>query len=242
MNRNANESASLPNHIAIIMDGNGRWAERRGLPRSSGHMRGVETLRKTVRAALEVGIETLYVYAFSSENWGRPGLEVSFLMGLAKKFFASDVRQLHKNGVRVRIIGGRDDLEPHLVRIIEEAEELTKNNKALTLVIAFNYGGHQELVRATRRIALKVALKEIEVVDIDHALVEQNLDTAGLSLPDLVIRTGAEMRISNFLLWQCAYSEFVFLDVLWPDFNKKWLEEAIRIYNTRERRLGCLKA
>jgi len=230
-----------PKHVAIIMDGNGRWAKARKLQRSWGHKHGVKTLRETVKASLEIGIETLYVYAFSSENWGRNGEEVSYLIGLAKTVFSKDVRQMHKNGVRVRIIGGRDDLEPQLVRIIEDAEDLTKNNTKLTLAIAFNYGGHQELVRAVRRIALRVTLGEVSSDEIDTQTIEQHLDTFGLPYPDLVIRTGGEKRISNFLLWQCAYSEFVFFDVLWPDFNKKWLEEAIRLFGERDRRFGCIE-
>ena len=230
-----------PKHVAIIMDGNGRWAKARKLQRSWGHKHGVKTLRETVKASLEIGIETLYVYAFSSENWGRNGEEVSYLIGLAKTVFSKDVRQMHKNGVRVRIIGGRDDLEPQLVRIIEDAEDLTKNNTKLTLAIAFNYGGRQELVRAVRRIAFRVTLGEVNSDEIDLQTIEQHLDTFGLPYPDLVIRTGGEKRISNFLLWQCAYSEFVFFDVLWPDFNKKWLEEAIRLFGERDRRFGCIE-
>jgi len=232
----------VPKSIAIIMDGNGRWATAQNLPRYKGHERGVETLRLTIRAAIELGIETLYVYAFSSENWGRPGREVSFLMNLAKKFFADDLRQLQEGGVRVCIIGGRDDLEPDLVRMIEGAEDQTRNNDKLTLVIAFNYGGRQELVRTMRRIRLRVDLCEINPDKIDEEVIEAHLDKAGLPPPDLVIRTGGEQRISNFLLWQIAYSEFVFLDVLWPDFNKKWLEEAIMTYGERNRRFGCLNS
>ena len=235
------EGKKKPKHVAIIMDGNGRWAKARKLQRSWGHKHGVKTLRETVKASLEIGIETLYVYAFSSENWGRNGEEVSYLIGLAKTVFSKDVRQMHKNGVRVRIIGGRDDLEPQLVRIIEDAEDLTKNNTKLTLAIAFNYGGRQELVRAVRRIAFRVTLGEVNSDEIDLQTIEQHLDTFGLPYPDLVIRTGGEKRISNFLLWQCAYSEFVFFDVLWPDFNKKWLEEAIRLFGERDRRFGCIE-
>lgn len=223
------------------MDGNGRWAEKRGLPRWAGHKQGVAALRRAVRAAIELGVKMLIVYAFSSENWGRPGAEVSYLMGLAKKVFRDDIRQMHKNGVRVRVIGGRDDLEPELVRMIEDAEELTKDNSALTLAIAFNYGGRQEMVRTMRRIALRVELNEIKSDQIDLGVLESHLDTTGLPFPDLIVRTAGDQRLSNFLLFQAAYAQLLFIDKLWPDFGRKDLEAAIEWFGNCKLNFGVRK-
>ena len=231
-----------PAHIAIIMDGNGRWAKARGLPRLAGHRAGVEALRNTVRVAPDFGIEWLTVYAFSSENWSRPKSEVSDLMGLLKLFIRRDLAELHQAGVRVRVIGDRNGLQPDIGSLLGEAESLTRLNTALNLVIAFNYGGRDEIVRAGRRIAEAVAAGELAADAVTHELFAEHLDTAGIPDPDLVIRTSGELRLSNFLLWQAAYSEFVFLPCYWPDFGRNDLAEAIRIYASRDRRYGGLAA
>ncbi|MGQ3281897.1 isoprenyl transferase [Bosea sp. (in: a-proteobacteria)] len=227
-----------PAHVAIIMDGNGRWAQMRGLPRQEGHRRGLEALRATVRNAGDLGVRILTLYSFSTENWRRPATEVSFLLGLLKRFVEKDLGELHAAGVRVRIIGGRDDLSPDLRRLVEHAETLTRDNTAMTLVVAFNYGARDEIVRATRRLAADAAAGRIDPAAIDEAMLGSHLDTADLPDPELVIRTSGETRISNFLLWQAAYAEFVFLPVLWPDFDRAAFEEALAEYGRRERRFG----
>ncbi|MBA4269486.1 MAG: di-trans,poly-cis-decaprenylcistransferase [Methylobacterium sp.] len=227
-----------PAHVAIIMDGNGRWAQMRGLPRQEGHRRGLEALRATVRNAGDLGVRILTLYSFSTENWRRPATEVSFLLGLLKRFVEKDLGELHAAGVRVRIIGGRDDLSPDLRRLVEHAETLTRDNTAMTLVVAFNYGARDEIVRATRRLAADAAAGRIDPAAIDEAMLGSRLDTADLPDPELVIRTSGETRISNFLLWQAAYAEFVFLPVLWPDFDRAAFEEALAEYGRRERRFG----
>lgn len=227
-----------PRHIAIIMDGNGRWATSRALPRSEGHRRGVEALRKTVRAAIELGIETLTVYSFSLENWSRPADEVGILMGLLRRFIRNDLADLHEHNVRIRVIGTRMGLPSDIGPLLLEAEETTRNNDGLTLVVAFNYGGRQEIAAAARAIAADVAAGRLRPEDIDEAQIEQRLSTSGLPDPDLVIRTSGEQRVSNFLLWQGAYAEFVFLPILWPDFDRAAMEEAIALYGNRERRFG----
>ncbi|MCZ8042876.1 MAG: isoprenyl transferase [Beijerinckiaceae bacterium] len=227
-----------PAHVAIIMDGNGRWAQMRGLPRQEGHRRGLEALRAAVRNAGDLGVRILTLYSFSTENWRRPATEVSFLLGLLKRFVEKDLGELHAAGVRVRIIGGRDDLSPDLRRLVEHAETLTRDNTAMTLVVAFNYGARDEIVRATRRLAADAAAGRIDPAAIDEALLGSRLDTADLPDPELVIRTSGETRISNFLLWQAAYAEFVFLPVLWPDFDRAAFEEALAEYGRRERRFG----
>jgi undecaprenyl diphosphate synthase len=231
-----------PNHVAIIMDGNGRWAARRGLPRAEGHRRGVEALRRTVRAAVELGIRYLTIYSFSSENWRRPATEVGELLGLLRLFVRNDLADLHRNNVRIRVIGGRDDLAPDILDLLLEAEALTASNTGLNLVVAFNYGGRQELVRVMRALARDVGSGSIRAEDIDAELVTARLDTGGIPDPDLVIRTSGEMRLSNFLLWQAAYAEFVFTPVLWPDFDRAALEAAIAEFRQRERRFGGLDA
>jgi undecaprenyl diphosphate synthase len=233
---------SDPAHVAIIMDGNGRWAKARGLPRLAGHRAGVEALRKCVFAASELGIEWLTVYAFSSENWSRPKSEVSDLMGLLKLFIRRDLAELHKNGVRVRIIGDRTGLQPDIKALLDEAEALTALNRALTLVIAFNYGGRDEIARAARKLARSVEAGLIGADEVTQDMFADYLDTAGIPDPDLVIRTSGEIRVSNFLPWQAAYSEFVFLPCFWPDFSRTDLVEAIRVYAARERRYGGVPA
>ena len=231
-----------PAHIAIIMDGNGRWAKARGLPRLAGHRAGVEALRKTVRAAGDIGVTWLTVYAFSSENWSRPKSEVSDLMGLLKIFIRRDLAELHQNGVRVRVIGDRDGLAPDIKSLLEEAEALTRLNRSLNLVIAFNYGGRDEIARAARKLAKSVEAGLLAADEVTQDLFAEYLDTAGIPDPDLVIRTSGELRLSNFLPWQAAYSEFVFLPCYWPDFSRNDLVEAIRTYAARDRRYGGVPA
>ncbi|MER8431498.1 isoprenyl transferase [Mesorhizobium caraganae] len=233
---------ATPAHVAIIMDGNGRWAKARGMPRLAGHRAGVEALRKTVRAAPGLGISFLTVYAFSSENWSRPKSEVSDLMGLLKLFIRRDLAELHQSGVRVRIIGDRAGLQPDIRGLLEEAESLTARNEALTLIIAFNYGGRDEIVRTARKLAAAVARGEIDSEAITAESFAGALDTAGIPDPELVIRTSGELRLSNFLLWQAAYSELVFLPCYWPDFSREHLADALRDFAGRERRFGGLAA
>ena len=231
-----------PRHVAIIMDGNGRWAAARGLPRGEGHRRGVEALRRTIRAAGEIGIKFFTIFSFSAENWSRPANEVGELMGLLRRFIRNDLAELHRSGVRVRVIGERVGLDPDIGRLLVEAEELTKNNDGLTLVVAFNYGARQEITRAARRIAEEVAQGRLKPADITMETVGAFLDAPDIPDPDLIIRTSGEQRLSNFLLWQSAYSELVFVPTYWPDFDRAALEAAIREYQQRERRFGGLVA
>ncbi|MGF7005214.1 undecaprenyl diphosphate synthase [Aminobacter sp. BE322] len=233
---------TTPAHVAIIMDGNGRWAKARGLPRVAGHRAGVEALRKTVRAASDLGISWLTVYAFSSENWSRPKSEVTDLLGLLKLFIRRDLAELHNAGVRVRVIGDRQTLQSDIRSLLEEAETLTAGNSALNLVIAFNYGGRDEIARAARQLAEAVQRGELSSDEITPELFAERLDTAGIPDPDLVIRTSGEVRLSNFLPWQSAYSELVFLPCYWPDFTREHLAEAVREFTGRERRFGGLAA
>lgn len=233
---------AVPRHVAIIMDGNGRWAAARGLPRAEGHRRGVETLRRTIRTAGEMGIEIITIFSFSAENWSRPASEVGELMGLLRRFIRNDLAELHKSGVRVRIIGEREGLDPDIARLLTEAEDLTKDNKNLTLVVAFNYGARQEIARAARHIAAEAAAGRLKPEDVGTETVAKFLDAPDLPDPDLIIRTSGEQRLSNFLLWQSAYSELVFLPTYWPDFDRAALEAAIREYQQRERRFGGLVA
>jgi undecaprenyl diphosphate synthase len=225
-------------HVAIIMDGNGRWAAERGLPRSEGHRQGVEALRRTVDASRDLGITHLTLYSFSSENWSRPKQEINDLFGLLRRFVRRDLAELHKNGVKIRVIGTRAGLDADLLRMIDDAVELTKDNTALNLTIAFNYGSRDEIARAARRIAEDAANGSIAASDVTPELLGTYLDTADLPDPDLLIRTSGELRLSNFLLWQLAYSEFVFVDVYWPDFSRELLEAAIAEYQRRSRRFG----
>jgi undecaprenyl diphosphate synthase len=232
------ETALLPRHVAVIMDGNGRWARARGRPRTFGHQEGVEALRRTVEAAGEIGLRYLTVFGFSTENWRRPPDEVSALLDLLRLYVMRDLDRLANEGVRVRIIGAREGLAPDILSIIRRAESQTARNTGLNLTIAFNYGGQSEIVRAARRLAAAAAAGDIAPSAIDERLFEQNLDTADLPPPDLIIRTSGEQRMSNFLLWQAAYAELVFLDILWPDFDRAALERAINEFQRRERRFG----
>jgi len=238
----AGSAPDVPRHVAIIMDGNGRWAASRGLPRVEGHRRGVEALRKTVRAAGDIGIQCLTIFSFSSENWQRPVSEIRDLMGLLRRFIRNDLAELHSNGVRVRVIGQRDNLDPDIRRLLEEAEQLTRDNTNLVLVVAFNYGARNEIARAVHRIAARVAAGEMKPEAITEDMIGQNLDAPDIADPDLIIRTSGEQRLSNFLLWQAAYSELVFSPVYWPDFDRATLEAAIEEYRRRERRFGGLIA
>jgi undecaprenyl diphosphate synthase len=230
-----------PRHVAIIMDGNGRWASERGLPRTAGHKQGIEAVRRAVKAAGDLGIQYLTIYSFSTENWSRPKTEVSFLLDLLRRFIRQDVAELHGNGVRIKVIGLRQDLEASLVKLLEDAENLTRGNQGLTLQVAFNYGSRQEIALAAARLASDVQAGKLVANAISPELFENYLDTACIPDPDLLIRTGGEERISNFLLWQCAYAEFVFLPEYWPDFSEASLQRAIAEFHERERRFGGLK-
>jgi undecaprenyl diphosphate synthase len=231
-----------PRHIAIIMDGNGRWAAERGLPRAEGHRQGVDSVRSTVKAALELGVTHLTLFSFSSENWSRPRQEIHDLFGLMRRFVRRDLADLHKNGVRIRVIGTRSGLDDDILRLIDDAVLLTKDNSALNLTIAFNYGSRDEIARAAARVAEAVSEGTLEASAITPERFGSYLDTADLPDPDLLIRTSGELRLSNFLLWQLAYSEFVFVDTYWPDFSRETLDAAIAEYQRRTRRFGGLKA
>jgi undecaprenyl diphosphate synthase len=231
-------TAPAPRHVAIIMDGNGRWAKQRSRPRTFGHSEGVEALRRTVEAAGELGVKYLTVFGFSTENWNRPAEEVSALLDLLRLYVARDLDRLAREGVRIRIIGARAGLQSDISEIIERAESRTRGNDKLNLTIAFNYGGQDEIVRAARRIAAAAAAGTIKPSDLTIESFADYLDTAELPPPDLLVRTSGEIRLSNFMLWQAAYTELVFLDVLWPDFDKATLEKAIDEYRRRDRRYG----
>ncbi len=228
-----------PAHVAIIMDGNGRWAQMRGLTRTLGHRMGVEAVRRTVKACIELNIPYLTLYGFSSENWKRPEGEVRDLMGLLRHYLRAEIAELHRAGVRLRVIGDLRRVDRDIVTLIRNAEEVTCENRALTLTIAFSYGGRQEIAAAARALAAAVLAGEVSVDEVDEDVVESMLETAGLPDPDVVIRTSGEQRLSNFLLWQSAYSELIFTDRLWPDFDKDDLVAAIREFNRRERRFGA---
>lgn len=230
----------VPGHVAIIMDGNGRWAAQRGLPRAEGHRRGVEAVRACVRAAVELGIGHLTLYTFSSENWRRPHGEITDLMGLLKMFIRRDLAELHEQNVRIRVIGTEERVEHEVIKLIRDAVEITSNNTGLVLTTAFNYGSRDEIVRAARSLAAKVQSGEIGLDAITEESFAAHLDTTDLPQPDLLIRTGGDQRISNFLLWQCAYTEFVFFDAYWPDFSKDMLAKAVSEFQSRERRFGGL--
>ena len=234
--------ASMPRHVAIIMDGNGRWAETRSLPRTSGHKQGVEAVRRTVRACIELGIPYLTLYSFSSENWSRPAEEVKFLFNLLRRFIHQDVAELHAVGVRVVVVGNRANLSEDLVALIEESEALTADNTRMTLVVAFNYGGRDEIVRGVRRIAEKAAGGQLAPDDVSEELLSGHIDTAGIPDPEMIVRTSGEKRLSNFLLWQSAYAELVFIDEHWPDFNRELLTRAIEMFRGRNRRFGGISA
>lgn len=232
------KSRGLPAHVAIIMDGNGRWARRRALPRYFGHREGVKALKTAVRYAAERGIPTLTVYAFSTENWRRPREEVDFLLDLMYKTFAQEIEELHKEGVRVRLVGDRTSLSQEIQAVWARAEQITAQNTRLTLNVAFNYGGRAELTRAARELASQVARGELAAEEITEERLASQLYTWPSPDPDLVIRTGGEQRLSNFLLWQAAYSELYVTDVLWPDFGEREFEQALQDYLRRERRFG----
>jgi undecaprenyl diphosphate synthase len=234
------DALSVPTHIAIIMDGNGRWANARGMPRAAGHERGVEALRRTVEAAGNLGIRYLTVYSFSTENWRRPAAEVNALFGLLKTFIKKDLARLREEGVKIRILGRREGLPDDIAVLVDKAERDTAENNEFFLNIAFNYGGREEIARAARKLGMAVAQGDLDPTDVSEGVFESYLDTSGMPDPDLLIRTSGEYRLSNFLLWQAAYCELVFFDVLWPDFDRSWLEKAIRIYNERERRFGAV--
>ena len=227
-----------PNHVAIIMDGNGRWAKARGLPRVAGHRRGADAVRRVVRGAGELGIPVLTLFAFSTENWTRPADEVADLMGLLRHYLRSELDELLKNGAKLRVIGDRAGLPDDIVRDISDAETMTRANNRIDVNICINYGARAEILQATRSLARQVAAGELSPDRIDEDRFERELLTAGVPDPDLLIRTSGEQRISNFLLWQCAYAELVFVDTLWPDFSKEHLEQAIAEFRRRERRYG----
>ena len=227
-----------PLHVAIIMDGNGRWAKQRGLPRTFGHREGVKALKRTVEAAPDLGVETLTVFGFSTENWRRPMAEISELMSLLKAYVESDLERLVREGVRVRIIGRRTGLKPDVLAVIERAEARTAHNSRFHLQVAFNYGGRADITDAARRFAEAVEQGNARAADLDEALFGQQLSTADTPEPDLIVRTSGEQRISNFLLWEGAYAELVFQDVYWPDYGPDHLKAAIAEYRARERRYG----
>jgi undecaprenyl diphosphate synthase len=227
---------ALPVHVAIIMDGNGRWATARGLTRTAGHRKGIETVRRTVEMVGERGIPYPTLFGFSSENWRRPAAEVEDLMLLLRFYLRSEIAELHKQNVRLRVIGERDKLASDIVKLIERAEALTRDNTALNLTVALSYGGRQDLVQAAR----KLAASGVDPASIDENAFARALWTADLPDPDLLIRTSGEQRISNFFLWQSAYAELVFLDTLWPDFSQSDLDHAIREFGRRERRYGAV--
>jgi undecaprenyl diphosphate synthase len=228
-------TAELPRHVAIIMDGNGRWAQRRRLPRIAGHRRGAEAVRATVRACAERGIEYLTLFAFSSENWRRPAEEVALLMKLFKSALENEVEKLHANGVRLKVIGDTRRFDPKIRALIERADELTAQNKRLTLTVAANYGGRWDMLQAMTRLLRE---RSSSLDEVDEDLITPYLAMSYAPEPDLFIRTGGEQRISNFLLWQLAYTELYFTDLLWPDFDAAALDEAIASYRKRERRFG----
>ncbi len=233
-----NKNLVIPNHIAIILDGNGRWAKKRLMPRNYGHAKGAKVVEQICEDAYNIGVKYLTVYAFSTENWNRPKDEVDALMKLLKDYLIDCIKRSNDNKMKVRIIGNREKLDKDIVDKINELEEATKNNTGLSFTIAINYGSRDEMIRAFKKMAVDIKNNEKKIDDIDEALYETYLDTASIPDPDLLIRTSGELRLSNYLLWQLAYTEFYITDVLWPDFNKKELIKAIESYNKRERRFG----
>jgi len=232
----------IPAHIGMIMDGNGRWAKARGKLRTEGHIEGVKALRNLVELCINYGVANLTVFSFSSENWTRPHDEITFIFNLLRRFVASDLQKLIRNNVKVRIIGSRAGLEPSLIRLIDDVEAKTASNTGLTLIVAFNYGGKAEITDATRLIAREVAAGRLDPDAITEATIERALYTNGIPDPDLIIRTSGEQRISNFLLWQAAYSEFVFVDEYWPDFDEASFVRVLEIFSLRDRRFGGIEA
>lgn len=232
----------VPRHLGVIMDGNGRWARARGKPRAEGHIAGVKALRRLVELCIRYDVKHLTVFSFSSENWSRPREEVNFIFGLLRRFVASDLEQLYRNNVRVKIIGSRDNLDESLRRLIADAEVKTAANTGLDLIVAFNYGAKAEITEATRRIARAVAEGRLRPEDISEATIDRELYTAGLPDPDVIVRTSGEHRVSNFLLWQAAYSELVFIEENWPDFDEATFLRVLEEYGARERRFGGIEA
>ncbi len=228
-----------PVHIAIIMDGNGRWAKQRGLPRTAGHKRGAESVRRSIKSAIKNGVAYLTLFGFSSENWKRPDDEVRDLMGLLRFYLKSEIKALDKEGVRLNVIGDRQRLDSDIVTLIEDSERQTRGNSRLVLTIALSYGGRAEILHATRQIVEDIANGSLIAKDLNEETIADRLFTANIPDPDLLIRTSGEQRISNFLLWQCAYTEFAFVDTLWPDFSENDLESAIKDFQNRERRYGA---
>ena len=235
-------SNGIPVHVAIIMDGNGRWAKARGLPRAAGHAQGAEAVRRTVKAASDLGIRYLTLYGFSLENWKRPAKEIADLMGLLRLYLRKEIAELHREGVRIRFIGDRSMLAQDIIALIDMSEEKTRANTKLDLVIALSYGSRQEITAAVRELAREVAAGDLSADSIDENMIQGRLYTADMPDPDLIVRTSGEQRISNFLLWQSAYAEFVFTDVLWPDFSREKLEVSIEEFSRRERRYGATTA
>ncbi|MEQ9488357.1 MAG: isoprenyl transferase [Alphaproteobacteria bacterium] len=231
--------SETPAHVAVIMDGNGRWAKERGLPRIEGHRRGVRAVRETVTAARESGVRYLTLFGFSTENWRRPEDEVAELMGLLRRYLKSEIAELHSNGVQLRVIGNREKLPTDIVKLIEDSEGWTAENHSLTLILALSYGGRHEIADAARRIAKSATLGLINPDAVDEDVFAAHLDTAGIPDPDLLIRTSGETRISNFLLWQMAYTEFFFIDKKWPDFCKDDFQNALSEFKRRDRRYGA---
>lgn len=235
----AHGSTTVPRHVAIIMDGNGRWARGRGLPRAVGHKYGAETVRKTVEAAIDLGVGYLTLFGFSSENWNRPLGEVSDLMGLLRRYLSKEMAELHAKGVRIRVIGERERLDADIVSLIEQSEQLTHHNTTLNLTLALSYGGRSAIALAARRIAEQVQAGTLRAEMVGEEHLRGSLETVDLPDPDLLIRTSGEQRISNFMLWECAYSEFVFIDTLWPDFSRDQFADAIAEFGRRNRRYGA---
>lgn len=229
---------SLPQHVAVIMDGNGRWAKSRGLPRTAGHKKGADTLRSTLNACRDAGVKYLTIYAFSSENWKRPTDEISDLMQLLRHYLQQELDTLHENKVRLRFIGDFTQLDSDIRASIKDAEEMTARNTAFNLTVALSYGSRQEILRAVRKLAGDIQSGNIKASDVTEDMIAKALDTADMPEPDLLIRTGGEQRLSNFLLWQSAYTEFYFTPVLWPDFNTAHFTQALQEYAKRERRFG----
>ena len=232
----------LPRHVAVIMDGNGRWAQIRGMPRNFGHKQGVEATRRLVRAAHEIGLEALTIYGFSTENWSRPAEEVSLLMGLLKSYFTAEISELHKAGIRIRVIGRKDDFSPDIKSLLDQAEAVTAANTGMTLCVALSYGGRQEIMDGVKSLAVEVAAGTLQPEDISAGHLEGALQSANLPSLDLIIRTSGEQRLSNFLLWQAAYAELYFDPVLWPDYSAKHFSTALMAFANRERRFGGLQA
>lgn len=234
------DTRRLPHHVAVIMDGNGRWATARGLSRTEGHKRGAEAARRVVETAQDMGISFVTLFTFSSENWNRPAAEVGDLMNLLRYYLKKEMADLDKKGARLRVIGNRTRLPRDIIALIEDAEEKTKNNASITVVIAISYGGRDDIVQAARQLAVMAKADKIDVEKIDEDIFASALMTQDLPEPDLMIRTGGEFRISNFLMWQMAYTEMFFTQTLWPDFSRADMEEAVAFFNGRERRYGGL--